>query len=124
MDRVRSYCWELSPTCRLENLGPASVGIGHIMATRQRGSNSRGSSSKQQPGLLVVPATGPAMDMPSPAGSAAQAEPGNREQCIAVSAYLRAAQRGFAPGHELEDWLAAEREFEANGASGLSSRRQ
>jgi hypothetical protein len=31
-------------------------------------------------------------------------------QLIAEAAYLRAAERNFAPGHELEDWLAAERE--------------
>jgi hypothetical protein len=27
---------------------------------------------------------------------------------VAEAAYFRAAARGFAPGHELEDWLAAE----------------
>jgi hypothetical protein len=27
---------------------------------------------------------------------------------IAERAYFKAEQRGFAPGHELEDWLAAE----------------
>ncbi|MGO8924118.1 MAG: DUF2934 domain-containing protein [Xanthobacteraceae bacterium] len=31
---------------------------------------------------------------------------------IAEAAYFRAERRGFAPGHELEDWLAAEREIE------------
>jgi hypothetical protein len=31
----------------------------------------------------------------------------------AERAYFRAERRGFAPGHELEDWLAAEREVEA-----------
>ncbi len=30
---------------------------------------------------------------------------------IAERAYFKAQQRGFAPGHELEDWLAAEREI-------------
>jgi hypothetical protein len=32
---------------------------------------------------------------------------------IAERAYYRAERRGFAPGHELEDWLAAEREIAA-----------
>jgi Protein of unknown function (DUF2934) len=32
---------------------------------------------------------------------------------IARRAYELAAQRGFAPGHELDDWLQAERETEA-----------
>lgn len=30
---------------------------------------------------------------------------------IAERAYYRAEKRGFAPGRELEDWLAAEREI-------------
>jgi hypothetical protein len=34
-----------------------------------------------------------------------------REQTIAEIAYFRAMQRGFKPGHELEDWIAAESEF-------------
>jgi len=29
---------------------------------------------------------------------------------VAERAYFKAERRGFAPGHELEDWLAAERE--------------
>lgn len=36
----------------------------------------------------------------------------DREQMIAKAAYFRAEQRNFAPGHELEDWLAAEREVD------------
>ena len=35
-----------------------------------------------------------------------------RERKIAVAAYYRAERRGFKPGHELEDWLAAEAEIE------------
>jgi hypothetical protein len=31
---------------------------------------------------------------------------------IAELAYLKAQQRGFEPGHELEDWLAAEAEVD------------
>lgn len=36
-----------------------------------------------------------------------------RWRMIAVTAYHKAEQRGFAPGHEVEDWLAAEREIDA-----------
>jgi Protein of unknown function (DUF2934) len=32
----------------------------------------------------------------------------DREQRIALAAYFIAEQRGFEPGHEMEDWLAAE----------------
>ena len=31
---------------------------------------------------------------------------------IAEAAYYRALARGFEPGHEMDDWLAAERELE------------
>ena len=33
-----------------------------------------------------------------------------RERMIAVAAYYKAEQRGFAAGSELEDWLAAEQD--------------
>jgi hypothetical protein len=33
-----------------------------------------------------------------------------RRSLIETAAYMRAEQRHFAPGHELEDWLAAEAE--------------
>lgn len=35
-----------------------------------------------------------------------------RKQMIGEAAYYRYMQRGCAPGHELDDWLAAEAEFE------------
>ncbi|HTC45084.1 MAG TPA: DUF2934 domain-containing protein [Steroidobacteraceae bacterium] len=34
----------------------------------------------------------------------------NRREAIERRAYLLAESRGFAPGHELEDWLTAERQ--------------
>jgi Protein of unknown function (DUF2934) len=40
-----------------------------------------------------------------------------RHQMIAEAAYMIAERRGFAPGNELADWLAAEREV--NRACGL-----
>ncbi|HEV2702778.1 MAG TPA: DUF2934 domain-containing protein [Steroidobacteraceae bacterium] len=36
-----------------------------------------------------------------------------RNEWVREAAYLRAQARGFAPGHELEDWLAAEHEVDA-----------
>ena len=41
-----------------------------------------------------------------------------RRGMIAEAAYLRAERRGFAPGHEEEDWYAAEKEVDAQLASG------
>lgn len=35
-------------------------------------------------------------------------DPELRAALIAEAAYYRAQQRGFAPGHEVQDWLAAE----------------
>jgi Protein of unknown function (DUF2934) len=35
-----------------------------------------------------------------------------RRQMIADAAYRRAQQRGFTPGREVEDWLAAEAEVD------------
>ena len=37
----------------------------------------------------------------------------DRHAMIAENAYLRAERRGFAPGHEVSDWLAAEQEVDA-----------
>jgi hypothetical protein len=41
----------------------------------------------------------------------------SREQRISLEAYLRAERRGFTPGHEEEDWLAAERLIDAGARS-------
>lgn len=37
---------------------------------------------------------------------------GERQRMIEVAAYLRAERRGFLPGYEAEDWLAAEMEVD------------
>jgi len=56
---------------------------------------------------------------PAPAGTPKQAKrieapTGEaRYRWIAHAAYLRAEKRGFAPGQEVDDWLAAEAEFVA-----------
>jgi hypothetical protein len=39
--------------------------------------------------------------------------PAERHRRISDLAYRRAEMRGFAPGHEHEDWLEAEREVDA-----------
>lgn len=36
-----------------------------------------------------------------------------RRDMIALAAYYRSAERDFATGYELEDWLAAERDVDA-----------
>ena len=52
---------------------------------------------------VILPQCRPA----SPGGCAAE----NHRRMVAEAAYYRAKERGFVPGHELEDWLAAEREL-------------
>jgi Protein of unknown function (DUF2934) len=50
--------------------------------------------------------------------SAAYIEPEARDSLIAEAAYFRSAHRGFEPGHEIDDWLAAESEIDAALARG------
>lgn len=38
-------------------------------------------------------------------------DPARRHALIAEAAYYLAERRGFAPGHELDDWLQAETEL-------------
>ena len=48
---------------------------------------------------------------PKPDSSArVEASPEDIRKLIAEAAYYRAKQRGFTPGHELEDWVQAESE--------------
>jgi hypothetical protein len=49
------------------------------------------------------------------------AEGETREQMIRTAAYLLAQRRGFRPGGELEDWLAAEREIDSSLESGSAA---
>lgn len=46
-------------------------------------------------------------------------DPEGRWSMVAEAAYYRSESRGFEPGHEVEDWLAAELEIdrELSGAS-------
>jgi len=59
-----------------------------------------------------------AADDPRPAlRSPASFDPSSsRETLIATAAYYRAERRGFSPGNELEDWLAAERDVDTMGS--------
>lgn len=58
---------------------------------------SRSDASASGPGMAPRPATLPA----------------DHSDRIAKRAYEIARERGFSPGHELDDWLQAEREIEA-----------
>lgn len=46
-------------------------------------------------------------------GASPDSNPEARAQMIAEAAYYLSEQRGFAPGHEVEDWLAAEQQIDS-----------
>jgi hypothetical protein len=52
----------------------------------------------------------PASGSPREARPSEQPAPEDMRRRIEMAAYLRAKQRGFTPGYELEDWLKAEAE--------------
>lgn len=56
----------------------------------------------------------------APADGLGSIDPEMRHEMVATAAYFIAEQRGFAPGHELEDWRAAEAAVNAT----LTSARQ
>ena len=64
--------------------------------------------SMEVPGA-PVPAVGPVPTGLIPLNDATAV----RLQRIAEAAYKRAQSRNFAPGHDLEDWLEAEKEVDA-----------
>jgi DUF2934 family protein len=49
--------------------------------------------------------------VPAPA-TRLDVSPQERQRMIEEAAYYRAQQRGFAPGNEVEDWIAAETEID------------
>jgi hypothetical protein len=67
--------------------------------------------TKSAPARTARPLPGTRKPSAAPARVALTAEA--RLAMIAQSAYLRAERRGLAPGHETEDWLAAEAEVDA-----------
>lgn len=50
--------------------------------------------------------------------------PEQRAALIAEAAFFRAEKRGFAPGREFEDWLAAESEVDAELMHAVESGRR
>ena len=66
-------------------------------------------ASKAAPVDARVPPTAPAGAMPD---GPIFMETEQRRAMIAEAAYFRSERRGFEPGHELEDWVAAESDVE------------
>jgi Protein of unknown function (DUF2934) len=68
--------------------------------------------------LAKPPVAAQAAAAPPDAGVAAVAprpalDPELRARMVETAAYFRAERRGFTPGYEVEDWLAAEAEIES-----------
>ena len=57
-------------------------------------------AASAKPGIIAEMASSVAPDRPIDSGA--------RWSMIAEAAYYCAERRGFAPGHDLDDWLAAE----------------
>lgn len=67
-------------------------------------------STPATPRTLPTDMQPPLEALPAPVDSALSNDESMRQR-IAEAAYYHAEQRGFAPGHELDDWLAAEAEI-------------
>jgi hypothetical protein len=69
-------------------------------------------SRKDTSASRIAAATQVPADKRSDSGSVVAGSPSgtDRQMRIAKVAYYKAQQRGFAPGHDWEDWFAAERE--------------
>jgi hypothetical protein len=84
------------------------------MVTRRTTGSARPAESapaeKAPPRRRAAPAKPTAA---SAAGTGITVSEDARRAMIAQAAYLRAERRGFAPGGEVEDWLAAEAEVDA-----------
>jgi hypothetical protein len=62
--------------------------------------------------LVPVPAVVAAAASALRSAGETELTPEARSRMIAEAAYYRAERRGFDPGHDLEDWLAAESEVD------------
>ena len=80
------------------------------MASLEQGKGSKKPRGSSLPGAKSKPVAAVSRRVAKPPSRAVSAE--ERYAMVAQAAYLRASQRGFAPGNELDDWLAAEAEIE------------
>jgi len=84
--------------------------------TRKPARKGRATSAARpvaKPAPKAAVASSPARKTPAKVAVATEVSPVRREEMIRLAAYFRAERRGFAPGNEWEDWLAAEAEVGA-----------
>ena len=71
-------------------------------ATHYNGNGNAGAQLRGTPGIVLR------NDLPMSILPQTQVSPHLRHLTIQTEAYFLAQRRGFLPGHELDDWLAAE----------------
>lgn len=76
---------------------------------------AKGMKPKASPARAVRMSTRPALGAPDDRPVEQRAKAQITARTAAREAYYRAERRGFAPGYELDDWLAAEAEIDGNG---------
>jgi Protein of unknown function (DUF2934) len=124
----------LRTTTADEDVSPGAKTPGNTSAATGPAPQSRERQRGPAPAASAPTAAAPITSRPEakaavPAGSALSTQPqhatrtlagfdpsSSREALIATAAYYRAQRRGFQPGHDLEDWLAAEREIDGAGS--------
>jgi hypothetical protein len=92
-------------------------------SSRSRSATDRALAERVRKGRTMNARVHKAVAVPPPSSStvtrsAAYIEPEARDAMVAEAAYFRSAHRGFEPGHEIDDWLAAESEIDAALARG------
>jgi hypothetical protein len=82
--------------------------------TRRAGGarSENGANSPPEAGAVPPAAKTRARKPKATASAARPRHPEDRHATIARAAYFRSQSRGFQPGFELEDWLAAEAEID------------
>jgi hypothetical protein len=90
--------------------------------TKERRKTPRKTATPKPDTTTAAPRKGTAPQRAAPLATThvrAELSPEETRRLIAEAAYFRAKQRGFAPGREVEDWIAAESEVmgRLNGAS-------
>lgn len=83
------------------------------MATRRTPGPARTAEPPQPAAEKAAPRRRAASETPAAAAAHITVSEEARRAMIEQAAYLRAERRGFAPGGEAEDWVAAEAEVDA-----------
>ncbi|HEY6865324.1 MAG TPA: DUF2934 domain-containing protein [Burkholderiales bacterium] len=96
------------------------------MASKQKSDVNPGGPATDRPPRKVREAARPGAKPEAPRAEGdgiARLSEDELNAMISRAAYLRAERRGFEPGHEVEDWLAAEAEIRATMSRGSQQNR-